>query len=494
MISEKLQKAREYESQYMSYVKPEDRPSFHVTGGIGWINDPNGFCEYKGEYHLFFQYHPYSTHWGPMHWGHVKTKDFVKWERLPIAIAPDMEYDSIGCFSGSAIELADGRMLLLYTGVYSEKGEDGLEKDIQHQCVAIGDGIDFEKIDINPVIDRSNLPEGGSIVDFRDPKIWKENGKYYAVVGNRTDDGSGSVLMYESEDGFSYKYKGMIDRCYNEYGKMWECPDFFKLDTEYVLMTSPQEMRPIGMEFHAGDNTMFLTGSFDYDTVSFERKHVQAVDHGLDFYAPQTLLTSDGRRIMIAWMQNWATSNCQVRDCRIFGQMTFPRELTMKDGKILQNPVKEIENYRGRKVVYEDVLVKGVTTLPGIQGRKIDMTVTVRPIKENSYEWFKLNVAKDGENVSMIRYKPSTQTVRIDRSRSGSPHDIVHSRDFLVYPKNEEIKLRVLMDKNSVEVFVNDGEQAATMVIYTDISAQAITFDAEGEALITVEKYELNME
>ena len=116
MTSKKLQRARDFEKKYIPYVA-EELPRFHVTGGIGWINDPNGFAPYHGEYHLFYQYHPYDVKWGPMHWGHVKTKDFVRWERLPVALAPDMDYDKDGCFSGGAVEMPDGRHLLMYTGV-----------------------------------------------------------------------------------------------------------------------------------------------------------------------------------------------------------------------------------------------------------------------------------------------------------------------------------------------------------------------------------------
>ena len=112
MESELLRKAREYEEKSRDRVQGE-LPVFHVTGGIGWINDPNGFSVYRGDYHLFFQYYPYDVVWGPMHWGHVRTRDFVRWEPLPAALAPDAEYDRDGCFSGSAIELESGEQLLL---------------------------------------------------------------------------------------------------------------------------------------------------------------------------------------------------------------------------------------------------------------------------------------------------------------------------------------------------------------------------------------------
>ena len=206
-------------------------------------------------------------------------------------------------------------------------------------------------------------------------------------------------------------------------------------------------------------------GNYDKQTHCFEREHVQSVDYGIDFYAPQTLETPDGRRIMIAWMQNWTTTNCQSQDIRLFGSMTLPRELTICDGRLIQKPVRELENYRGRKVVYENVLISRETNLNGVNGRMIDLTVTVRPAHNNGYQWFKLNLGQDGEHCATIRYKPDSSTVRIDRTRSGGRFDIVHVRDFLVRPQEGFIKLRVIMDKNSIELFVNDGEQAATFLL-----------------------------
>ena len=139
MPSDVLQKARDFEVQYGSHIPDNERPAFHATPTIGWMNDPNGFSFYKGECHLFYQYHPYSNEWGSMHWGHLKTRDFLRWERLPAALAPDQDYDSAGCFSGGAVELDDGRQLLMYTGVQRERNADGFIQDVQTQCVAIGE-------------------------------------------------------------------------------------------------------------------------------------------------------------------------------------------------------------------------------------------------------------------------------------------------------------------------------------------------------------------
>ena len=492
MTSDLLQKARDFEAHYGPFIPDDQRPAFHMTPTIGWMNDPNGFSVYQGEYHLFYQYHPYANKWGAMHWGHVKTRDFIRWERLPAALAPDMPYDKDGCFSGSAIEMPDGRHLLIYTGVRQIREETGEIHDIQTQCLAIGDGVNYEKQAANPVITAEDLPEGGSPHDFRDPKLWREGDTYYTLVGNRPADGSGSVLLYESKDCFHWKYDGVVAACHNQYGLMWECPDFFELDGKYVLLVSPQEMSPIGLEFHAGNGTVCCIGDYDRERHHQIRENVQAIDYGLDFYAPQTLLSQDGRRIMIAWMQNWETTNCQPHGIRYFGEMTVPRELHVRDGRLIQSPVRELERYRSYQILYKNVVFSGTTTLQNVKGRVLDMTVIVRPALENgTYRYFKIHVASDGEHYVTVRYKPENNTVRIDRSHSGFPHDIVSVRDFMVRPRQGGIKLRLIMDRHSLELFVNDGEQAATSMIYTDVSADAISFEADGCVIMDVEKYDL---
>ena len=492
MTSETLQKARDFEAQYGPRVPESDRPAFHATPTIGWMNDPNGFSYYKGECHLFYQYHPYSIEWGPMHWGHLKTKDFIRWERLPAALAPDQSYDAGGCCSGGAAELPDGRQLLMYTGVRRCQGPDGFPRDIQTQCIAIGDGVDYEKLPGNPVLDGKDLPEGGSPADFRDPKVWQgEDGSLYAVIGNRAADGSGAVLLYRGKEDSPWEFIRTLDVCHNQYGRMWECPDFFPLDGKQVLLVSPQEMASVGLEFHVGNGTVCLIGDYDPEGNGFTRQQVQTVDYGLDFYAPQTLEAPDGRRIMIGWMQNWAAVNAKPQGCRWFGQMSVPREVRVKNGRLYQLPVRELERYRGQRVVHRSVPVRGEVELPGVRGRLVDMTVTARPIGGDCYSCFYIRLAKDEDCETVLRYRPDEGALELDRTRSGFYHDIVHTRSFSVRPRNGEITLRIILDRFSLEVFVNDGEQAASAVLYTRREADAITFEADGELLMDVEKYDL---
>ncbi len=494
-MSEKLEKARSFETRYAPFIAKEDRPAFHLTPTIGWMNDPNGFSYYNGEYHLFYQYHPYSTEWGPMHWGHVKSKDFLHWERLPAAMAPDKEYDKGGCFSGSATVLPDGRHMLVYTGVQKHLAPDGRTQEIQTQCLAIGDGVNYEKWHLNPVITAEDLPEGSSPVDFRDPKAWQEpDGSYRLIVGNYSQEKGGTALIYRSDDGLSWSLVGPVDHSDSQYGEMWECPDFFSLDGKQVLLVSPTEMSPIGLEFHAGHGTVCIIGSYDRDSNRFVREHIHAIDYGIEFYAPQTVETVDGRRIMIGWLANWNTLAGKPRNCRWFGQMAVPRELSVCNGRLIQKPVRELEQYRCNRVSYQDVLICGETNLHGVAGRMIDMTLNIRPAGGNNYKCFRVSLAKDGEYVTTIRYKPDTNILKIDRTRSGSNADMVHTRSLMVHPKDGELKLRILMDRFSVEVFANDGEQAASVAIFTRQEAQAISFDAEGSVLLDVEKYDIHFD
>lgn len=289
MLSQILRDARKYEETMERGIDGRLRPGFHLSARVGWMNDPNGFSFYKGEYHLFYQYHPYNCQWGPMHWGHAVSTDLLHWRYLPVALAPETDYDRDGCFSGSAAVLSDGSHLLMYTGVSKETQPDGSTCDVQKQCIAIGDGIDYEKYTGNPVLDQKDLPECGSRFDFRDPKIWqKQDGSYRCVAGNCTEEKDGQILLYSSPDGFHWKYEKILASNRERFGRMWECPDFFALDGKQVLLISPQDMLPQGFEYHNGNGTVCLTGSYNEETEEFTEEADQAVDYGIDFYAPQT--------------------------------------------------------------------------------------------------------------------------------------------------------------------------------------------------------------
>lgn len=493
MISQTLREARKYEEAAEKMIAKEERPDFHLSARTGWMNDPNGFSFYNGKYHMFYQYYPYDSNWNSMHWGHAVSSDLLHWEYLPAALAPDEPYDRDGCFSGSAIELPDGRQLLMYTGVQQERLRNGGIRDIQTQCLAVGDGIDYEKYEKNPVLDDDDLPEGCSRVDFRDPKMWrKKDGTYCCIVGNRPADGSGQILLFTSPDGFDWKFKKVFASNNNRFGKMWECPDFFELDGKGVLLTSPQFMLPQGFEYHNGNGTLCLIGDYEEATDTFTEQFNQSIDYGIDFYAPQTVLTPDGRRVMIGWMQNWDTCNFRSKNEAWFGQMSLPRELFIKNNRLYQKPLRELEDMRCNKVEYHDVPVSGTIRLDGIKGRKIDMELTLRPGDKNDiYQKFAVRFAQNEQYQTSFSFRPRESVLKVDRKFSGSRRAIIHQRRSLVNSKDGELKMRIILDRFSVEAFINDGEQVMSAIIYTDQAADGISFFADGTVNMDVVKYDL---
>ncbi|MDO4805588.1 MAG: glycoside hydrolase family 32 protein, partial [Lachnospiraceae bacterium] len=494
MTGDILSIVRGYEQAESPRISPDTRPLFHVTPLIGWMNDPNGFSVYKGEYHLFYQYYPFDTVWGPMHWGHVKSKDLIRWEYLPCAMAPDSDCDREGCWSGGALESADGRHLLLYTGRMPVNRDDGGEHILQVQCLAFGDGVDYDKCSENPVISEAGLPEGGSRFDFRDPKIWwdeRENA-YLALIGNLAPDGAGQLLLFRSADALHWQFLNVLDACRNEYGRMWECPDFFEIGDEAFILVSPQEMA-YGGEFQNRHGNMYISGTYDPAAHTFARKEVHAIDFGYDFYAAQTLLAPDGRRIMIAWMQAWENSfKTMGGDPKGWrGMMTLPRELTVKDGRLIQNPIRELEAYRQNPIVIKDYRLAGEAELPGISGRVLDMAVTVKAPEGAGLGRFEMRLAADAGHRTTFAYDAESGLVTYDRTASGFEGDSLPVRRLELEPNLTELTLRVILDRFSSEIFLNGGERTLTSVIHTPLDVAGISFFAEGEVLLDIEKYDL---
>lgn len=487
-LSEQLERVRNFEREQAVLISAHDRPMYHLTPLVGWMNDPNGFCFYKGQYHLFYQYHPYSRVWGPMHWGHAVSQDLLHWTYEACALAPDTAADAGGCFSGSAVPAPDGRLMLVYTGV---QPAGTFRKETQTQCVAFGDGVNFEKSLLNPVIRHAHLPDGYSAFDFRDPKVWLEDGQYQMVVGNRHAERGGAALLFRSRDGLDWQFAKEIASSMGEYGTMWECPDFFALDGKQVLIVSPQEMQA-REEFHAGFGTLAMTGKWDEAHSLFTREAVQPVDHGLNFYAPQTTLASDGRRIMIGWMDNWETCKDAPRLHPWFSQMSTPRELHVKNGRLMQRPIREIETLWQDTVRHEQTVISEETSLPGVEGRLLDLSVTLHP-DGSACRRFTMKLAKDEKHYVMIRCDLARGELVFDRSLGGSRRDIAHTRHVKAEAGDGRLKLRLLMDKESTELFINDGERVVTSLIPTPLSAAGITFAADAPITASVEAHPLGM-
>ncbi|BCZ48715.1 glycosyl hydrolase [Clostridium gelidum] len=483
--SKQLEEALEFIKNNKYTIKKENKPKYHVIGDIGWINDPNGFSCYKGEYHLFYQYYPYDIKWGPMHWGHATTKDFIKWTPKPVALAPDESYDENGCFSGSAIQVGD-KHVLMYTA-HLDPDKENPQSIRQTQCIAIGDGKRYVKVEENPVIKTEQIISKSNLSDFRDPKIWEKDGHFYVVVGSRHEDGSGQILLYKSENLVDWSFVGVMCRSENKLGRMWECPDLFELDEYDVLLTSPQEMKPEVHRFQNVFGTICMIGKVNYETGEYTYDICDEIDGGLDFYAPQTLITPDNRRIMIAWMQSWER-NIPSDKFGFTGMMTIPRELTVKNNKLIQNPVREIENYRSNKIEYKNVKIDGDVRLDNIEGNCIDLIIEIPKV---DYMTFEIKLFKNEEFETVLSYNAKEKVLTFDRSNSGSGINALNKTTTKIESGNDEIKLRLLIDLYSVEVFVNDGEYTMTSTVYSPENAQEISFYSDKQICVNIEKWNI---
>ncbi|PCF95738.1 glycoside hydrolase family 32 protein [Vreelandella nigrificans] len=311
------------------------RPQLHMTPPMGWMNDPNGLVYFEGEYHLFYQYHPFDTVWGPMHWGHAVSKDLCRWQHLPIALAPD---EQGACFSGSAVVdeldvtgLFGGKpgLLVFYTchKVLSSDPEDYE----QSQCVAYScdRGRTWQRFAHNPI-----LPPPG-FKDFRDPKVLWHSATQRWVMALACGQ---EIHFYTSKNLLDWQFASAFGEGHGAHTQHpWECPDLFELPVEGARngQVSSRWVLIVGIgatpDNAFGSFTQYFVGEFDGQCfINDHSPHdVMMMDEGRDFYAVQSWSNTPGRRLAVAWLNNWQYAN-HAPEAGWRGMMSLPRELTLR--------------------------------------------------------------------------------------------------------------------------------------------------------------------
>lgn len=446
------------------------RLGYHLMAPSGWINDPNGFCYFKGFYHIFYQYHPYSSHWGPMHWGHARSKDLIHWETLPIALTPGDQEDKDGCFSGSAI-VKDDILYLIYTGNNYYK-EDEHDDYWQNQNLAYSeDGLHFTKYKNNPVI---KTPPMDNTREFRDPKVWEYDGHYFMCVGSQNNNGLGRILLYSSDDLKSWKFLGPIahSKSVNEEGYMWECPDIFRINGKDFLLTSPQGIKEEDHKYLNIHQSGYFKGNLDYEKPIFEHGSFHEIDQGYDFYAPQTMLTPDGRRVMIGWLNMWH-SKMPEQDDGWAGALTLPRELVYKDHQIFQCPIKEVKYLREDTLLNERISIFSNHDLIRDQ---VHLELNLQ-MNLNDFEGKKFAVCFNDSKEIKLEYDREKNQFILNH------FDKPNCRLSILKPC-KKVEIHIFMDTSSFEIFLNGGESVMTGRCFFDhppkislISDRKATFD-----------------
>jgi beta-fructofuranosidase len=409
------------------------KPIFHITGEKGWINDPNGVVKFNNQYHIFFQYHPYSCEWGPMHWGHVVSDDLVHFKYLPIALTPGDEFDKDGCFSGTSL-VKDGILYVAYTGFINNENPDDIK---QIQCLASSkDGIHFTKH--GAIITGKDLPKEYKPCDFRDPKLVYRNGEYLLFAVAKKVVGGGSIILFKSKDLKKWEFVSDV-LTHDSEGKMIECVDYH--EDLNLLVYSEQDFpsdNPHCLNIHSCEYEIGHLNE-QYKFISKEGKKL--IDYGFDFYAPQ--ITDEGH-YLIAWLNMWDRNNPSSQ-YGFAGMLTVPRKVTIEDGLLLQTPViygkKEKEVFI--KDRYEDHMTVGTLVLEveGLKNLSIDLRkgedeVTKFYLKDNE---FFFDRSKSGEIISGVEED--------ELSKNGLRK--------MPYLKKDKDIIYIVMDKYSVEIFVN---------------------------------------
>lgn len=453
------------------------RPAYHLAPPVGWMNDPNGLVFFRGHYHVFYQHHPYSTAWGPMHWGHARSADLVHWEHLPVALAPDTEADRDGCFSGSAVVWND-TLYLIYTG-HRWLGEPGREDQGLHQvqCLASSrDGLTFTKHGV--II----APPEPALQHFRDPKVWRQDDAWWLALGARAGDDP-QLLLYRSTDLRHWEALGCaLAGTRAADGYMWECPDLFRLDDSDVFLYSPQGLPASGYSRRNLYQTGYRLGRLDAHGRFQPRTPFVELDHGHDFYAAQTLIAPDGRRLLWAWLDMWE-SPMPSQAHGWCGQLSLPRELSLNGDRLRQRPARELVGLRQSTQHGAATRLRNERRPLSFQGDRLELQLEL-DLAGSDAERFGLALRCDATGQEQTRLYVDAQAGRLVLDREQAGCGVTGVRSIPLAPGQAKLKLQLFLDRSSLEVFVDDGTWVLSSRLYPQPGSQGLAlFAHDGQAL-----------
>ncbi|HEX5654860.1 MAG TPA: glycoside hydrolase family 32 protein [Chitinophagaceae bacterium] len=444
------------------------RPRIHFTPPANWMNDPNGMVYHKGVYHLFYQYHPHSAVWGPMHWGHASSRDLVHWKHEPIALYPD----SLGTiFSGSAVvdkynTTGFGKngllpLVAIFTH-HDSTGEKTGKKDFQVQSLAysIDEGKTWKKYRGNPVL------KNPGITDFRDPKvIWYEPQKKWVMTLATKD----RISFYSSPDLKNWKKESEFGSEAGAHGGVWECPDLFPLENNgkkiWVLLVS---LNPGGP--NKGSATQYFLGDFDGTVFTPTHTDTRWIDYGPDNYAGVTWSNTGNRKIFIGWMSNWLYANL-VPTTAWRSAMTLPRELKLKQAGntifLSSEVVPEFAKMQAKPLVVQNLSVdKNVDLAAKTAKLSLPCRINLELEKLND---FSLILSNDLGEELRVGFDKGQNQYYIDRSRSGK---IGFQKDFAArhyaprLTTHTKMQVSLYIDASSIELFADEGLTVMTEIFF----------------------------
>lgn len=434
--------------------KSDYRQTFHIQSITGLLNDPNGFVWHDNKWHLFYQWCPWGAVHGLKYWYHLVSTDLIYWKNLGVCIMPDREYDNKGAYSGSAMPIGDS-LYLYYTG--NHRDENWKRK--AYTCLAkLKDDGWLEKYPL-PLFG----PHPGYTEHQRDPKILhnKDNGKYYIILGAQSKDKKGRAIVYESEDllhGWNFAGELKVPG-FEDFGDMWECPAIECIDGKDVLIFCPQHLKIQGRADSVNHNG-YILGNMNWDTLTFTPDgQFHVLDFGFDSYAAECAnnVQDDKKAILIAWMglpdayyptdeENWS------------GCLTLPRELTIRDRRLIQRPLPAFKQLRDEEINLVGYVSKEKVKLP--RASEIELYCRPGDVEINLF------TKQDGTGGIHITYNEESHEISVDRSDMNKRFNIEHGEVRTRQLPDGLSHLRIFIDRSSVEIFVNDGDAVFTTRVF----------------------------
>ena len=434
---ELTEKATRYIAENSHKVINTYRSWFHMEPTVGWMNDPNGLIYLNGEFHLFYQANPYSAHNEHMAWGHLVSKDLVKYREIDVALYPDSNIGESGCFSGSAF-INKGELKLVYT-----KHLDVPEKRmcIENQFIChTKDNVKFVK-ESTPCVNPDELPDNIAKNEFRDPQIFYYDDKTYLIVGGRTVDDKGVILFFSGKDYESFHYDFYLGPYEHTY-RMVECPSFIKMGDKDVIVYSTYGAKVVSNGHEIKHKVFYIIGKLNSKESTFKVDSYGAIDSGDAYYAPK-VIENYKEPIIIAWMENWDKDYKNTKDHEWIGSFTFPRRLRIEDNALYQ------ELYQGINSYIKDV--KAVSS-----GSYIDR----HSLNEFTFE-SDFSLVIKGINGD-IKLSKEDDKIVLNMLNSNNLNEMILKSEF----SYEKGKIQVLLDTSSVEVFIDNGKETITSRFY----------------------------